>query len=390
MKEEKFPINILLPYLGFYAAQAVFGTYLNLYLKSVGYTQTQMGTFTSASTVLVLLAQPFWGNVSDRARSKNRVITMMMAMGTITILGFYLSVNYWWLLLINCLFCVVYNPVPPLIDNLSLENLEKSHSKFDFGQIRVGGTIGYAIGVLAAGQLMQDQYRRMFVMISFLYLLSILSLQRVPTVAGHRKKTEKTSFKALISNKKIFCFIFMNFVFSLGTTVYYSYYPIYFTTIGGDSSTVGILMFVTAASEIPFWLIAGRLTERFGYKRMMIIAALVTGLRWTLLSTAMNPTTAILINLTHGFCFVTLNFCIVTYINQNVPKELRATGQSMNNMVTTILSRVIGGVLIGYLSDLFGVPAMLRFVGIAAFAAAGIFTVCYNMIEKSEKEAKTV
>ena len=74
MKREKFPVNILLPYLGFYAAQAIFGTYLNLYLQSVGYNQTQMGTFTSASTILVLLAQPFWGNVSDKAKSKNNVI----------------------------------------------------------------------------------------------------------------------------------------------------------------------------------------------------------------------------------------------------------------------------------------------------------------------------
>ena len=383
-KKEKFPINILLPYLGFYAAQAIFGTYLNLYLQSIGYNQTQMGTFTSASTILVLLAQPFWGNVSDKARSKNKVLTVMLAIGVISILGFYLSTTYWWLLLINCLFCLVYNPIPPLIDNLSLENLENRKSRFNFGHIRVGGTIGYAAGVLISGQLMEDRYNRMFVMISILFILSILAMQLVPNVQGYMEKEKKTSYKALIANKKIFCFIFMNFIFSLGTTVYYSYYPLYFTSIGGDSGSVGVLMFVTAASEEPFWLIAGRLTECFGYKRMMIISAIVTGIRWTLLSMAINPTAAILINLTHGFCFVTLNFCIVTFINQNIPKELRATGQSLNNMVSTILSRAIGGVVIGYLSDCFGVPVMLRFVGAAAFASAVIFITVYQFIERTE------
>ena len=385
MKREKFPVNILLPYLGFYAAQAIFGTYLNLYLQSVGYNQTQMGTFTSASTILVLLAQPFWGNVSDKAKSKNNVIIVMLAIGMVSILGFYLSTTYWWLLLINCLFCLVYNPIPPLIDNLSLENLENRKSRYNFGHIRVGGTIGYALAVLISGQLMQDKYNRMFIMISVLFLLSILAMQLVPNVQGYREKEKKTSYKALVSNRKIFCFIFMNFIFSLGTTVYYSYYPLYFTSIGGDSGSVGMLMFVTAASEVPFWLIAGRLTERFGYKRMMIISAVVTGFRWTLLSVATNPNAAILINLTHGFCFVTLNFCIVTFINQNIPKDLRATGQSLNNMVSTILSRAIGGVVIGYLSDLFGVPVMLRFVGAAAFVSAVIFITVYNAIERTEK-----
>lgn len=388
MKKEKFPINLLLPYLGFYAAQAIFGTYLNLYLNDVGFTKTQMGMFTSVSTLLVLLAQPLWGYASDRAKTKNRILNILLFCGAVIILGFYLNVNYWWVMLVNCVFCVFYNPVPALMDNLTLENLENKKGRFNFGHIRIGGTLGYSIGVLAAGQLMHDEYKRMFYMISILLLIAIICLQFVPKVQGYQKKENQSSFKELLRDKKIFCFIFLNFVFSMGTVVYYSYYPLYFNKIGGDSGLVGTLMFITAMSEVPFWLIAGKLVEKLGYKRMMIISAIVTGLRWTLLSVATTPILAIIINLTHGFCFVTLNFCIVTYINENIPKDLRATGQSMNNMITTIFSRVIGGVAIGYLSDIFGVPTMLRIVGIAAFVGAGIFAAAYKLIENREKAEK--
>ena len=45
MKKQKFPINLFLPYLGFYSAQAIFGTYLNLYLNDVGFSKTQMVYF---------------------------------------------------------------------------------------------------------------------------------------------------------------------------------------------------------------------------------------------------------------------------------------------------------------------------------------------------------
>lgn len=389
MRREKFPVNLLMPYLGFYAAQAIFGTYLNLYLDDIGFTKTQMGTFTSVSTLLVLLAQPLWGYASDRAKTKNRILNILLFCGAVIILGFYLNVNYWWVMLVNCIFCVFYNPVPALMDNLTLENLENRKGGFNFGHIRIGGTIGYSIGVLAAGQLMNNQYRRMFYMISILLFIAIICLQFVPKVQGYQKKENQSSFKELLRDKKIFCFIFLNFVFSMGTVVYYSYYPLYFNKIGGDSGLVGTLMFITAISEVPFWLIAGRLVEKLGYKRMMIISAIVTGLRWILLSVAATPALAIIINLTHGFCFVTLNFCIVTYINENIPKDLRATGQSMNNMITTIFSRVIGGVAIGYLSDIFGVPTMLRIVGVAAFIGAGIFAAAYKLIENKEK-AETI
>ena len=73
MKKQKFPINLFLPYLGFYSAQAIFGTYLNLYLNDVGFSKTQMGMFTSLSTLLVLIVQPLWGYVSDRSKTKNRI-----------------------------------------------------------------------------------------------------------------------------------------------------------------------------------------------------------------------------------------------------------------------------------------------------------------------------
>lgn len=384
MKKQKFPVRLFLPYLGFYSAQAIFGTYLNLYFNDVGFTKTQMGAFTSVSTLLVLIAQPVWGYVSDRAKTKNRILNILLAAGAITILGFYLNINYWWIMLVNCLFCIFYNPVPPLLDNLSLEALENTKSRFDFGHIRIGGTIGYAIGVLAAGQLMQNQYGKMFYMICFLLLCSLVCLRFVPAVLGYRQKTRKSSLKALMKDKRIFCFIFMNFIFSLGMVIYYSYYPLYFTAIGGDSGAVGVLMFVTAVSEVPFWLITGKLTEKWGYKNMMIVSAVVTGIRWIALSMTVSPFVAVCINLSHGFCFVTLNYCIVTYINEHIPRDLRATGQSMNNMITTILSRVIGGVLIGYLSDIFGVPTMLQIAGAAAFVGAAVFTACYRKIEKSE------
>ena len=101
MKKQKFPINLFLPYLGFYSAQAIFGTYLNLYLNDVGFSKTQMGMFTSLSTLLVLIVQPLWGYVSDRSKTKNRILNLLLIAGATTILGFYLNINYWWIMVVK-------------------------------------------------------------------------------------------------------------------------------------------------------------------------------------------------------------------------------------------------------------------------------------------------
>lgn len=385
MSKGKFPVKLLMPYLGFYAASAIFGTYLNLYLDQIGFTKTQMGTLTSISTLFALLIQPFWGVASDRAKVKNRIVTLMMAGCCVTVLGFYLKVNHLWIMLIDCAFCLFYTPASPLMNDLILENLESSHSPYNFGQVRVGGTLGYAIGVLAAGQLLQEDYQRMFLMIALLIAFALFCIQLVPPVRGHRTKEKRAPFRALVADRHILLYIFLHLIFTLGTANFYAYYPLYFTSIGGSNSMLGILMFVTSMSEIPFWMIAGRLTKKLGHRKVMILAAVVTGLRWLALFVTTDLALIVLINISHGFGFVMMDNGIVTYINENVPKDLRATGQSLSGMINTIFSRVIGGVVIGWLCDALGVRAMLLVSALTAFAGALLFAVLHRLIDRTRK-----
>jgi PPP family 3-phenylpropionic acid transporter len=183
------------------------------------------------------------------------------------------------------------------------------------------------------------------------------------------------------------CLVFFNLMFSIGTTIFYSYYPIYFTSIGGNSSFIGLLMFVCAASEIPLWILINKFVKRAGFARLMVIAALITGLRWLLLYFVTSPVLIILVNLTHGLGFVSFNYSLVVYINNNVSKGLRATGQTVNALAATVFTRVIGGYLIGYASDAFGVNRMMLVASIATFAATVIFVVWYRAIKKETAAA---
>ena len=56
-KEDEFPRRLFLLYVLFYAGQAIYNTYLNLYLSSVGLSDTQIGMTVSVSTAVLLAAQ---------------------------------------------------------------------------------------------------------------------------------------------------------------------------------------------------------------------------------------------------------------------------------------------------------------------------------------------
>jgi len=381
MLKKYFPYNFLLFYVLFYAGQSIFSGYLSLYLDSIGFTRTQIGMFMSISTLAVLLTQSFWGYVSDRYKSKKTVLLVLLTLCSVFILGFYLGTSMIFVMLAIAMFGIFFNPVPALMDSLTLETLsnlkDKISSKINFGHIRLGGTLGFALGVLAAGQLMRDDFARMFYMMSIMFVLVWLTLKfLIPDMdeaVGDIKK--KYSLKVLIQNKRMFCFIFLQMVFSLGMVTFHNFYPLHFAYIGGDSGMVGILMFATAISEIPFWFISGKLINRFGYEKMMGIAVCVSGLRWLVLFLTVNPHLAILVNMSHGFSFVTMNYGIVTYVDKSIPGEMRATGQTMIAMLSTIFSRILGGVFVGMASDMFGIAETLLFAFVFAYVGVGIFFV---------------
>jgi len=373
MLKKLFPYNFLLFYILFYSGQAVYGGYISLYLDSIGFSKTQIGMFISVATVAVLIIQPFWGYATDRSKKMNTILGLLFILSSASILTFYLGTGTAFVMIMMSLFCIFYNPIPALMDSLTLETIDTKESKFNFGHIRLGGTLGYAFGVFFAGQLMNNEYRRMFFMISILFFLAFVTLKFISPTGGARKVSKEYSFKALIQNKRIFCFIFLQLVFSLGLTIFYNYYPLYFVSIGGTSSLLGTMLFATAISEIPFWFFSGKLIKRFGYERMMALSVCVVGLRWFVLFLTKSPYIAILVNMTHGFSFVTLNYSLVTYIDSNVPRELRATGQTMIAMLSTIFSRVIGGLFVGIFSDIFGINRIFLFAFVFSFISVVVF-----------------
>jgi len=69
-RSERYPFSFILFYSLFYMGLAVFGVFMPVYLEGLGYDNTDIGTFLSISSFVGLFAQPIWGVISDRAKSK--------------------------------------------------------------------------------------------------------------------------------------------------------------------------------------------------------------------------------------------------------------------------------------------------------------------------------
>lgn len=365
-----FPISLFVSYVAFYAGQAIYNTYLNLYLYQVGFSQSQIGFVVSVSTFLVLGAQLFWGIRSDRSQSKNAILMILFGLSTVLLLTFYISTSYLFIVGIILLLALFFVPIPTLQDNLALEYLERT--KWDFGTIRVGGTLGYAFTILIIGFILKENYRSIFLMTAIFTGITGIAFSLVPSVKGYKKDGEQ-DYKKILKNKKMNLLIGFNVVFMITISYYYSYYPIYFTSIGGNSKYIGIMMFACAIIEVPCLFKANKVVRRWSIEKVLIFSGIITAIRWFALYKLTNPLGIILVNLLHGISYTGFSYSLLTFINENVPKELKATGQTFNALMVTVFSKIVFGFIGGYLSDYLGVDKVMLGAGSLMLGMTFIF-----------------
>ncbi len=368
-----FPVSVFILYVISFSGQAVYGTYLNLYLSSIGFSQSQIGLTVSVSTCFVLLFQMLWGAISDRARTRNTVIRALYLACAAIILLYYASDNFWFVLFVLALYASVYTGISPLLDSAVLEL--SGGQGWSFGQIRTGGTIGYCVTMLLVGFLIGENYRRIFWINAMALLCCFLLMGRVPPVAGRRPGQERSAFRVLLKNKPLLALIAFYLVFSMGLGFFYSFYPIHFTSIGGTGAQVGVMMFCCAVTEIPCLMLARRAVKRFGLDRVLIVSGLVTVVRWVLLFLLKNPYAVIAANALHGIGYTGFTYCVVVYISEHVPDDLRATGQSFYVLMGNVFSRVVFGYLGGLACQAFGVDWVMLMAGAVMAVATLVFAV---------------
>ncbi len=379
--KDSFPVRIFMVYVIFYAGQAMYNTYLNLFLNDSGFNMSAIGLVQSAATLALVLVQPLWGVLSDKSKSKNRIISLLALVTALVCLSFYAFRAALWLAFCVMLFTVFFNPIITLQDNYTLEYLEGR--KWDFGHIRLGGTLGYAICAMLVGFVIGTNYGQIFWMMSIFFLAVCACYMTLPQVEGHRQKHEKVKYSILLKDRPLRWMLVFNVIYYLGTAFYFQFYPLYFRNeLGASTRLVGMLTFFSAMSEVPFFWFAHKLEKKFGVKRIMLFAGAATALRWFLLFFISEPVAVLFINMLSGCGYVGFSYCLIKYINDTVPKSMRATAQSLNAILGTIFSKILFAPLGGVLSDLLGIRVMLLTAGIVMLCGVTLFAIAFRPPQK--------
>lgn len=371
--KEKYPYDFILHYALIYSSVACYTTFVPLYFSLKGFSKSEIGTLLAAGPAIAMMMQPVWGMLGDRAESKNGVLKVMIAGSGVAILLYMIPADFLMSMVFVTIFVFFQGSINAMSDTISLEYLEST--KWEYGPVRVAGSVGYAITSVFVGIAARKSIMNIFIMYAAIAGITFLWSKTLPIIKGHQLRENKVRIWELKKNRKLILLSCFNLL--IFTTLGYNsnFFSIYYKQMGADTLLIGICMFIQAVSEMPFLLLASSMVRRVGIEGTLILSASVTGLRWLMMYYVGSIYVVPAICVLNGMAYVVVNYCIITYINKAVPKELRASGQILNSLIMFVGTSMVGSLIGGVLSDFVGIRQMYLysfFVNVAAVIVFGI------------------
>jgi len=371
VKKDRWMISLYL-FHAIYFISLGMTTFVSKFYGEIGLTDGQIGLISAMMAFVALFLQPIWGTSADRARYKRNVSAAALAVaGGLCFLVMPATSNFIWLILVLTLYNAFLLPVMPVGTAISIEYTSKhGHA---YGPVRMLGTIGYQAGILATGFILTKSLRGLYPAIGAVLFLSAGFALMLPSVRGYQHQQQKTPLFQLFRDRKIRLLMAVVFVASIGHQFNMAFFTKHLGDLGLDNTVTGYISMLSVILEIPFLLFGDRLMKRMSVWKWMLIGLLIGGARFALLAAVRTPGMLILaqsLSISHLACF---EFVPMVYLGKTVRAELQAGSQSMLQMFSFGIARIVGSLAGGMIADSTGIPFVYGICAVLMTGSAVLF-----------------
>jgi len=372
---------LILIYFSFYFALGGSLPFLSQYFTSGGISGKEIGIIFSIGSLTTVIFQPLFGYLNDKLKKTKSILFFIMVIALVSIKMFYSVDSFAIALIAFILYSIAIYSKMPLLDVITLA------TDHNFGKIRLWGSIGFSVGSLVGGQLIERFGTKSFLLASgTLFIIAQLLISTLKIKIPEKKK-EKVRISGLFKNKKYILFVIMSALFTGTVFGHNSFFGVYFKEIGGSTKTFGIAVFLLTLSEVPFMGITDKLIKRFGSEGVLILATIFNTIRWGIYFMLPIPNIILITFMLQGASTGIYFGASGKYTKELVGENLLSTGITIYMAAGTL-----GGMIIqfcsGFILDSFRARSLYLLFSILSFTA--LFFLNFKSLKIRDEQIKTV
>lgn len=338
--------------------------FFNLYLtKHLGWSGTRIGSVAACGSLLVMLTQPLWGRISD-ASDKSKVLAFALGMSScLAFLQPLFAGTFSIFVTLRLCHAVFSGSTSSMFDGIALDILQEDRDTY--GQYRLWGSLGFALAALIFGKVYESLgFASMFFVYSGIIAgAACVALRFDTTPDGGESEREPMQLGPVLANPALLALLGGIFLVMTANTAGENFLSIYLDAIGGSTGLTGYAFAVMALVEVPMFLVAPRVIDRFGYKTVLVFSTGLFGLKLILNALLPIPWLVILLQAMGGMGFAFFHVSSVLMVDALVPRQFRSTGQAVLATVSWSLAGITGSLIFGHLLDTAGILTAFRLGG---------------------------
>uniref|UniRef100_A0A7S1XX30 Major facilitator superfamily (MFS) profile domain-containing protein n=1 Tax=Phaeomonas parva TaxID=124430 RepID=A0A7S1XX30_9STRA len=411
------------------------GRFMALYYEENGLSDSQIGTLLGVASLIQLFAAPFASKIADRYNSHALVSLVCNGATIVFFLAQIIALpsvspmlsrdqRFALLFVLRCFDSAFIAPTYPLLTAMCIAALRREHGECGhtkFGQKRLWGAVGWAVGSLMLGLLLDLAGAWIVhpcVLISGLGFVIALYIWaenpnpkpsanaksgyatvRVdsgdsdePSDASDEENNEDVSFLAVLrillgppggdaepkpkaSPARLKVLLFLVLTFLLGavmSTVENLLFLFFGDDLHASNFVCGLSVVVTVVFEIPILAYAPRLLELAGTTNLMIVATTAFAIRGVGYTLASNGYWVLLCEPLHGVTYACAHTASVAFFAERMPQRLEASAQGILSSLTG-MGMFVGTIAGGFVLDAFGSAVLYRGAAVLIMVATSAF-----------------
>lgn len=333
-----------------------FTAYKNVYLQDNGFTVSQIGIANAVGYVVSFLCLFVSGIISDEVSSIKKVLLPVTIISAVTyaITPFFPAqsrIFVFAMIVYLSLSVGIKETVFSLADNLLVRSCVDN--AFNFGPIRAGGSISYAVsGILCAFIVPALGVKSTFwlyglILVPAIWFL-ICTADPKYTSAGHHK----INLRPLMSNRAFWLFVGFMFAHYLAMRPFHDMLTIYMQELDMNTDYYGLVGSCRAMLEVPSLIAMVILRRKLPLPYLVLINTALAAMASILMGGVIVTLPALLaaqcaVGLGNGL----LLGSATNYINEIAPNELKATAAS-TMMMASSLAGLVGNLTAGPIMEL--------------------------------------
>jgi MFS transporter, PPP family, 3-phenylpropionic acid transporter len=365
LKAARARISLGCSYFGYFAAVGCFAPYISLYYRSLSLNGLQIGVLAAILPLGIAFIAPLWGTLADTFSAHRLLLRTTLVLAAITALLLSQTTSFLLLLLLMIVLALCLAAIPAFLDGYAMTISERERTSY--GQLRVWGSIGFIVCVgLVAWQMGTMVSNFFLIAYACALLFTCVASAGLPQLQPRSTQPMWQGVSAVVRQRSVLLLLVTVYFVVSNATIMAGYLSIYLTEIGGTAQLVGTASAIAAISEVPVLLFGRRILDRFGSRRILVLAVAVYVVRFVLYSLPPSATWVLGVQLLHGLSFGLYLMASVTLVHELVGRERAATAQGLLSSASLGFGAITGSLVGGALLDRIGA------VGIFRLAAVGM------------------